>query len=259
MQRFARFMYLTNKNRYTLFDNIKKIKIMKKLFLVAFIALIAPFCASAQVNVENLPSINTSVTCDTLVTPDRFTLSITIIDNKGAGKAGIDEAEKKTLVPTLKAAGVDVKKDLVISNFYSTYDKKGNTVASKNYTLTVRSVAMLNTITDKLTKEDILVTVTNAEVSNLNEITAQLRIKAIKGAKMDVSRLLEAADCSVGKLLKVSMNVRMGAVMDDGAVVTTPMLMMARKSANTLSEGVDAYRKNNISVYLTVTYEIVNR
>lgn len=229
----------------------------RNLILMTAFALVAPFFASAQVNVENLPSINTVVSCDTLVTPDIFTLSITIIDNKGAGKAGVDEAEKKTLVPTLKALGVDIKKDLVIANFYSNYDKKGNTVASKNYTLTVRSIEMLNKITDKLTKEDILVTISKAEVSNINEITAQLRIKAIKAAKIEAAQLIEAADCKIGKLLKVSANIKIGAQEDSGMV--TGALMMARKSANAPSEGVETYKKQYISVYMTVTYEIVNR
>lgn len=227
-------------------------KTMKKLFIVAFIALLAPVVASAQVDIQQLPKIDINISCDTLVTPDRFTLAITIIDNKGAGKAGIDNAEKKTLVPTLKAAGVDVKKDLVISNFYSSYDKKGNTVASKDYTLTVRSVTMLNDVLAKLTSEDILVTVANTEVSNSDAIINELKIKAIKTAKMNASQLLEAVDCKVGRLLTVSSSIR------TGYSDSMPMLM-ARKSSVNSSEGVDAFRKKNINTYLTVTYEIVNR
>lgn len=236
---------------------IIKHKIMKtrKLLFVALIALLTPMVASAQVNTDQLPKIDVNVSCDTLVTPDRFTLAITIIDNKGAGKAGIDNAEKKVLVPTLKAAGIDVKKDLVISNFYSTYDKKGNAVASKNYMLTVRSVAMLNDILAKLTNEDILVTVANTEVSNSESIINELKIKAIKAAKTNASQILEAVDCKIGRLLMVSTSIRTGYSDEAGA---RPMLM-ARKSSNSSDEGVDAYRKKSINTYLTVTYEIINK
>lgn len=231
---------------------------MKKIFIIAFVALIAPFAASAQSNVDQLPSISINMSCDTLVAPDLFKLSILIIDNKGAGKAGIDNVEKKTLVPVLKSLGIDTKKDLVISNFYSTYDKKGNAVASKNYTLTVKSVALLNQVMEKLTSEDIQVTVSSAEVSNSDAISDVLRARAMKGAKVSAAQILEAADCRVGKLLNVSANAKVGRTAEmDGYVVTG--MMMARKSANAPSEGVDTYRKINISAYLTVTYEIINK
>lgn len=228
---------------------------MKKLILVAALAFALPFFATAQVQINQLPSIDVNMSCDTLVTADRFELSITLTDNKGAGKAGLEEAEKKTLIPILKNAGIDVKKDLAISNINSYYDKK-ETVATKNYTLKVNSVATLNEITSKLTNANIISSVTSATVSNAKEIESQLRAKAIKATREQSESLLSAVNCHIGKLLKVNFS---GSTAGPQARTSGYVMMAKSVSNDSMDDAIDSYKKVRLSVYLGATYEIINK
>lgn len=244
--------------RTTLVDNILKYT-MRKLLFVAVIALLSPVVAMAQVDVDKIPSVNININCDTLVTPDVFTVSLSITSDMAKGKKGVEDIEKNVLVKTLKNIGVDIKKDLVISNFYSTNDKKGNSVWCKNYTLTLNSVTMLNTVLDKLTDESIVVGRVESKVSNENEIINILRVKAIAMSKRDAELMLSAANCNVGRLLKLSYNARISG--DTGEMMNSDNFLVTgyvtRKAVNSY-ESVDTYKKKNISTYITVTYEIVN-
>ena len=229
-------------------------KIQKILFAAA-LCLSTTF-ASAQSKVSEIPSIDVRVSIDSLVTPDRFKLEITLEDNTGAGKKGIEEAENRTLIPILKKAGIDIKKDLAISSFNSNYKKKG-TVATKNYSLNVNSVKTLNEITAKLTKADILVGISSAKVSNENEIKNILKVKAMKASKEQALILLTAADCSLGKLLNVSFNVQIGNTNESGSIMMAAYSKSASNDSS--SSNINTYKKVNISSYMNVTYEIINK
>lgn len=228
---------------------------MKKLILIAVLASALPFSAMAQVQINELPSIDANMSCDTLVTADRFELSITITDNKGAGKIGLDEAEKKTLIPILKSAGVDVKKDLSISDINSYYDKK-ETVETKKYILKVNSIAKLSEITSKLTKANIISSITGATISNAKEIENQLREKAVKATREQSEYILSAVNCQVGRLLKVNFSSNAYSARTSSMAYAS----MSKSGMNdSMESNINSYKKIRLFVSLGVTYEIINK
>ncbi len=209
---------------------------MKKLLLLCLALL--PLAVWAQ---YDTPCIELSMSQDTLVAPDVFHLDIRIIDNKGVGKQGIDEAEKKVLLPTLLREGIDVQKHLVISDITSYYYKNKD-VMSKEYTLTLYDTAQVNHIIVQLRNENFVVSL-STEVSNEAEIKRLLQAKALKAAKKEAETLLSAVDCKVGPLLNININIR-GLLSGD---YTYPMNRSPIKE----------FKKKEISAYIDVVYGII--
>ncbi len=225
---------------------------MKKLFVFIAVALIAPIVSMAQISSERpVPQINVSMSVDTLVMPDVFYLSITVVDNKGVGKQGIDNVERRILIPTLRREGVDIEKDLVIDNVYSTYNKRGKDVTSKRYTLMIKSASKTNRIVSKLKSEDILVSLQRTDVSNKKELEAELRIKALKAAKLEAKRLLSAVGPKSGKLLMVNVNIynHLQPRQHGG--------MMMKSNVEFESVSIDKFEKVGISANIQAAFEIL--
>ncbi len=209
---------------------------MKKLLLLCLALL--PLAVWAQ---YNTPCIELSMSQDTLVAPDVFHLDIRIIDNKGVGKQGIDEAEKKVLLPTLLREGIDVQKHLVISDITSYYYKNKD-VMSKEYTLTLYDTAQVNHIIVQLRNENFVVSL-STEVSNEAEIKRLLQAKALKAAKKEAETLLSAVGCKVGALLNVDLNL-LGYFAPD-------------HTYSTIKSSMPQYRKKEISATINVVYGII--
>ncbi len=223
---------------------------MRRLIL-AFIAMI-PLVSFAQNGGDNNSSFEVSITRDTLVTPDIFKLSIMIVDNKGVGKQGITKAENDILIPTLKRAGIDIKKDLVISNIYGSYYQRGKDMMCKRYTLTIRKAKEVNRIVDILREKELVVSLSSTEVSNHNEIAQLMRKRALIEAKSEANATLSALRYKAGDLKKVSVHI------SNNHLRYGKEFMVTGASADSKNQSqIDTFVKQSISANLVATFEII--
>ena len=150
---------------------------MKKLFFALFI-LAAAISLPAQAQEKNFIDQNyVEVTGSSIIkaTPDIVYLNITINEKQGTGKQGLEKAEKE-MVSTLKSLGIDIEKDLTVSDFSSSFLKRNNITLSKDYILTLRDISKLNDIYTKLEASGIAnVNVRSTDLSNRTELRLQAK------------------------------------------------------------------------------------
>lgn len=226
----------------------------RKIILAIFLALSLPIFATAQIKGAKVSSIDVNMSSDTLVVGDIFNVIITINDNKGAGKSGIEKTEIKTLIPILESAGIDVKKDLKINDFHSYYEKK-ETVATIRYSLKVRSVKVLNEITSKLTKADILIYVESVDVSNEKDIKIALRDKALKASYTQANSLLSSVNCKTGRIISIRFRGEDGNLHRDIMVGRYG----SRLANSSQGSSIDQFKKVPLNSNIDVTYEIISK
>ena len=91
-------------------------------------------------NFLDVPYLETSARVDTLVTPDKIYLSITIKEKDSKGKKSVEEQENK-MAQRLKDLGIDVDQQLTIKNLASDFKKyflrSKDVLKSKQYSLLV--------------------------------------------------------------------------------------------------------------------------
>ena len=178
---------------------------MKKLFFALFI-LAAAISLPAQAQEKNFIDQNyVEVTGSSIIkaTPDIVYLNITINEKQGTGKQGLEKAEKE-MVSTLKSLGIDIEKDLTVSDFSSSFLKRNNITLSKDYILTLRDISKLNDIYTNLEASGIAnVNVRSTDLSNRTELRLQAKKEAVIAAKEKAAVLVEAAGRNLGKALYI--------------------------------------------------------
>lgn len=175
---------------------------MKRLLL--FSAFLCLFSAAAMS--QDKPErrvIEVSGSAERLVTPDTFTFKITLaerIDNKQKITIETQEAQLRT---ELEAIGVNAAKDLTVFDIAATYirqKKVRDTLAVKDYRLKLRDInkiAGLQDLADRLnvSKLDLI----DTEHSQMAEIRREVKIDAIRAAKIKAEYLLGAIGERAGK------------------------------------------------------------
>ena len=95
---------------------------MKKSFLL-LLGLLASASALAQSkNFLDQPYLETSAQADTLVIPDRIYLGILLQESDSKGRVTVEELEQK-MAARLKAIGIDLEKQLAVSDLSSDFKK----------------------------------------------------------------------------------------------------------------------------------------
>ncbi len=223
---------------------------MKKLHL--FCLLLFPFGVWAQFpTTQTIPSFEISMEMDSLIMPDIFYLEIFIVDNKGIGKKGIEEAETNILLPTLMNLGIDVKENLVVSDYYSAYQYRDKVVMSKKFTLTVHGHKNVNEIVKVLRSEEIVVSLEREEVSNKDEIIRILQQKAIHAAELKVNSLLSKTGSSVQSIIKVEITPEQG-YQDYFLMESSPVAFNENGGRN-----LYGFEKHRISAKVNIVFALV--
>ena len=93
---------------------------MKQYFL--FLFLLPLMTMGQNKNFLDVPYLETSARVDTLVTPDKIYLNITIQEKDSKGRKSVEEQENK-MAQSLKRLGIDVDKQLTIKDLASNYKK----------------------------------------------------------------------------------------------------------------------------------------
>lgn len=157
--------------------------------------LVVAWGASAQESVRDEVVVNGYA--ERKVTPDKFTVAITISETDTKGRISLDEQEK-SIIKSLKSAGFNTDDALRLKNNYSSYMRRG-ALATRDYELVVHGEERLSVALATLKELNLhSVSLSRATCTNLDAIREELRREAMRDAKRNAEVLAEAIEQEVG-------------------------------------------------------------
>jgi len=177
----------------------------------SILSLMALLCATSffaqSKSFLDTPYLETSSQVDTLVTPDKIYLNITIREKDSKGRVSVEEQENKMAL-RLKALGIDLDKQLVIKDFSSNFKKyflrDKEVLKSKRYSLLVYSGKQVGDVMVALEQLDIAnAFVEKTEYSKMDALELELKSRAIKKAKLKAEALTKPLGQKVGMALHI--------------------------------------------------------
>lgn len=180
---------------------------MKKIILFYAILLSTIGYSQSKTFIDQ-PYIETKATADTLVSPDRIYLNILISEKDTKGKKSLEEIES-IMILRLKNAGIDIKKQLTLSdlssNFKSYFLKRQDIQKAKLYSLLVYDANTAGKIMADLEEENISnVTLVKTEYSKLESLKLDLKSLACLKAKQNALSMAKPFNQKVGIALFIS-------------------------------------------------------
>ncbi|MDX1314977.1 MAG: SIMPL domain-containing protein [Eudoraea sp.] len=187
---------------------MKKRGLSMQLFLLLGLSfLLAQSVVAQQKNFIDQPYLETTVTVDTLVVPDRIYLNILLTEADTKGRTSVEELENR-MAARLKRLGIDLDTQLSLTDLGSDFKKyflrKTDIQKEKAYTLLVYDGLTVG----KVLKEMEAIGISNISLqktgySKMDSIKMDMRIKAILKAKEQGTNLVNAIGQSLGKALHV--------------------------------------------------------
>ena len=167
---------------------------MRRFFLCA-LALVVAWGASAQESVRDEVVVNGYA--ERKVTPDKFTVAITISETDSKGRISLDEQEK-AIIKSLRAEDFDIDEALRLKNNYSSYMRRG-ALATRDYELVVHGAERLSVALATLEELNLhSVSLSRATCTNLDAIREELRREAMRDAKHNAEVLAGAIEQEIG-------------------------------------------------------------
>ncbi|BFP40741.1 hypothetical protein FGF1_15860 [Flavobacteriaceae bacterium GF1] len=179
---------------------------MKLAYSLLFFTVTIVLSAQSR-NFLDVPYLETSARVDTLVTPDKIYLSITIQEKDSKGRKSVEEQENK-MAQSLRNLGIDVDKQLTIKDLASNYRKyflrSKEVLKSKQYSLLVRDGLTAGKVMAALEDLDIANTyLEKTEYSKMDELELELKSKAVKKAKKKADALTQPLGQQVGRAIHI--------------------------------------------------------
>lgn len=175
------------------------------IFSIATIISINSFCQ--EKNFIDQPYLETSSSVDTLVTPDKISISIVLNEGDSKNKKSTEELEQ-LLAQKLKELNINAEKDLTLldySSSFKNYFLKGqNILKIKNYLLVVHDAATAVKVLTHL--EDVGISNVNiekTEYSKSEELLLGLKSRAMFKAKQIAEKLVQPLDQKLGKAIYI--------------------------------------------------------
>ena len=164
-------------------------------FILCALALVVAWGASAQESVRDEVVVNGYA--ERKVTPDKFTIAITISETDTKGRISLDEQEK-AMIKCLRAEGFDTEEALRLKNNYSSYKRRG-ALATRHYEFVVHGAEELSNAFAVLEELNLhSVSLSSATCTNLDAIREELRREAIRDAKHNAVVLAGAIEQEIG-------------------------------------------------------------
>lgn len=181
---------------------------MKKTVLFLAGLLLAASAAAQNKNFLDQPYLETSAQADTLVIPDRIYLGIVLQESDTKGRITVEELEQK-MAARLKAIGIDLEKQLAVSDLSSDFRKyflRGQEVLKeKAYELLVYDAAMAGRVLYELEQLGIAnVQLNRTEYAAMDALQMGLKAQAMKRAKRQAETMTAAIGQSLGKAIYIS-------------------------------------------------------
>lgn len=172
---------------------------MKRLIiLAAMIAMALPVAAQTAAT-ETYPSyIEVTGYAEKKVLPDEFYLDITITEKDSKGKISVEE-QQAAMIAALKGLGVDIEKQLKVSDMTSSYYRKKSSLATAEYQLKLTDAESVGKVYAALDEAGISnVTLQRTAYSKYDELKSRMRIDAIVNAQSRARTLAEAIGQTIG-------------------------------------------------------------
>ncbi|MEZ4810167.1 MAG: SIMPL domain-containing protein [Allomuricauda sp.] len=180
---------------------------MKKFIIPVISVLFVTNVFAQSKTFLDVPYLETSAQVDTLVTPDKIYLSITIQEKDSKGRKSVEEQENK-MAQRLRGMGIDLDKQLVIKDLSSDFQKyflRGKEVLkSKQYSLLVYSGKQAGEVMVALEQLDIAnAYLEKTEYSKMDQLELELKSKAVKKAKQKAEALTQPLGQKVGLAIHI--------------------------------------------------------
>ena len=175
---------------------------MKRITLFAAAMLLLATAANAQQSQqeEKFPSyIEVNGVAEREITPDKIYINITINERDSKGKITVEQQEQQ-MIAALKSLGLDIQKDLKVSDMSSSKFKRNQAVTVKHYQLLITEPAIIGDVYDILQQIGITaISIDQITHSEIEKYRAEVRKEAIVNARTTASELAEAIGQSIGK------------------------------------------------------------
>jgi uncharacterized protein YggE len=180
---------------------------MKKIIFPIITLLFSTALFAQSKSFLDVPYLETSAQVDTLVTPDKIYLNITIQEKDSKGRVSVEEQENR-MAQRLKALGIDLDEQLVIKDLSSNFEKyflRGKEVLkSKQYSLLVYSGKQAAEVMVALEQLDIAnAFLEKTEYSKMDELELELKARAVKKAKKKADALTKPLGQKVGLAIHI--------------------------------------------------------
>ena len=179
-----------------------------RAILLTLLAVLPIFVWSQYVEPgKEIPAIEVVGTGEMEIIPDEIYISFTLKE-RFEGKTKIDiENQEKELKKRLIKLGIDLK-DLQLSDATSDYikikRKKNDVIASKDYILKVETTSQLANVFEMLDDIDAFdADIQRVDHSEIEKYKNEVKMIAIKAAKVKATNLLAAIDETIGKPLLI--------------------------------------------------------
>ena len=180
---------------------------MRKLSIVLFAVFGLNLTIAQTKNFLDVPYLETSALVDSLVTPDKIYLDITITEKDSKGRKSVEDQENK-MAQAFKALGIDLDEQLFIkdlsSNFKRYFLRQKDVLKSKRYSLLVYSGKEAGEALAALEKLKIANTyLEKTEYSKMEALELELKSKAMEKAKRKAEALTTPLDQKVGVAIHI--------------------------------------------------------
>ncbi|MEI6090322.1 MAG: SIMPL domain-containing protein [bacterium] len=177
------------------------------LSLLCFV-LATPLFAQYNPEITQKNCIDVNGTAEMEVVPDEIYFRINLSEEVFKGRKELEDMEQK-MTRAMEKCGIDVKKDLTVLDFSSSYDYNWFTgtdvYAQKNYQLLLHDAQTM----DKVFKELKDLKISNIQLirvdhSKIEEFKKEVGKMAMKAAKEKAEYLLDAIGSKIGNVIYVS-------------------------------------------------------
>lgn len=175
------------------------------LLLLTLISLQA---FSQEKNFIDLPYLETSAKCDTLITPDRLFLKIVLSEKDTKVNFSFEELEM-TMIENLKNSGINTQTQLLLkdvaSNYKKTLSNQLHLPKTKQYTLIVYDAKIAGTVIAELEEIGISdITLEKTAYSKMDDLFLTLKQKAVIKAKKQANYIANALEQKIGNAIFIS-------------------------------------------------------
>ena len=182
---------------------------MKTHFFLILFSLLAISSYSQQFGKNFIDENYIEVTgkAEMEITPDEIYLKIIISEKDNKGKQTLEELEK-LMIDKLRILNVDIEKNLTVhdinSNFKNYWLGKTDIFTTKEYQVLVNDATTAGKIFRELESLNISnITVDRLSHSEIEKFRQEVKIEAVKAAKVKAKSLAEAIDQTIGKALLI--------------------------------------------------------
>ncbi len=235
----------------------------KSIFaIILCAAMFAGTAAFAQNNIESQNYIEVSARADKQITPDIIYIGITIQESDSKVKNSL-EIKEKEMIKALQSLNIDVEKALTVkdmeSNLKQYFLKKDNILATKSYTLKLKTADQAAAVFDALNSIGISnVTLKSTAISPELEkqVKDQLLADAAKKTKENATILAEAVGSKAGKAIYIQNYYSFSQPVGANYALRS---MKSMSADNVVEESIPTLEinKSTISVNVTCRFEIL--